>query len=372
MPPRRRRSGCGAAAAGRPLERAAPTRDGRVTGDMRLLQAIGGARHGGAEAFFLRLALALHRAGQDQLVLVRHRAHAEALRAGGLAVRELRFGGLLDLSTRPGFRRAIAEYRPSVVLTWMSRASNLCPPGDFVHVARLGGYYDLKSYRRCDHLIGNTRDIVDHLRARGWPAERTHYLPNFVAGRAAEPVPRAPLGTPADVPLALALGRLHENKAFDVLLDALAGVPRLHLWLAGAGPLRQTLERQATRLGLAGRVRFLGWREDAAGLLAAADFLVCPSRHEPLGNVVIEAWAAGRPVLAAASVGPRGLIADGESGLLVPTDDAAALAAAMARMATDPALRARLAEAGRAAWEARFTEAAVLRSYREFFAAVAP
>src|ERR1700756_736530 len=154
---------------------------------MRLLQAMGGAQHGGAEAFFLRLVLALHRAGQDQLVLLRHPEHAATLREGGVATLELPFGGLLDLTTKPGFGRAIAEYRPDIVLTWMSRASRLCPSGDFVHVARLGGYYDLKNYRRCDYLIGNTRDLVDSFIRQGWPAERAHYLPNFVDTVAAAP-----------------------------------------------------------------------------------------------------------------------------------------------------------------------------------------
>ena len=337
---------------------------------MRLLQAMGGARHGGAEGFFLRLALALQRAGQDQLVLLRHAEHATTLREGGVAARELPFGGFFDRATPSGFRRAIAEYRPDIVLTWMSRASQLCPEGDFVHVARLGGYYDLKSYRRCDHLIGNTHDLVASFIAKGWPAARAHYLPNFVDAAPAPAAPRRAMVTPDGVPLALALGRLHENKGFDVLLAALAQVPILHLWLAGEGGLRTALERQAAALGIAGRVRFLGWRDDVPALLAAADFLVCPSRHEPLGNVVIEAWAAGRAVIAASATGPRELLADGESGLLVPVEDSGSLAAAMARLCADPALRAGLAANGRAAYEEQFTATAVVRHYQDFFAAV--
>ena len=84
------------------------------------------------------------------------------------------------MTTRRAFAHEIAAWRPDIVLTWMSRATRLCPRGDFVHVARLGGYYDLKYYRRCDHLIGNTRAIVDYAIAEGWPRERISYLPNFV------------------------------------------------------------------------------------------------------------------------------------------------------------------------------------------------
>jgi glycosyltransferase involved in cell wall biosynthesis len=339
---------------------------------MRVLQAMAGARHGGAEAFFVRLADALERAGQEQRVLIRRDAErAAVLRRAGIAPLELPFRGPLDLATRWRFRRAVAEFRPKIVLTWMNRATRACPRGDFVHVARLGGYYDLKYYRRCDHLIGNTRDIVAYLQRQGWPAERAHYLPNFTARTDAAPAARGTLATPPDVPLALALGRLHINKGFDVLLAALARTPRLYLWLAGEGELRATLERQAAALGIAERVRFLGWRDDIPALLAAADFLVCPSRHEPLGNVVIEAWAAGLPVIATASEGPRVLIADGESGLLVRVDDADALARAMLRLADDQQLRARLAAAGRAAHAAEYSEPRVVGLYRDFFARVA-
>jgi glycosyltransferase involved in cell wall biosynthesis len=339
---------------------------------MRLLQAMAGARHGGAEAFFVRLAIALNHAGQEQRVLIRADAQrAAALRRGGIEPLQLPFGGWLDLATRRGFRRAVEQYRPQVVLTWMNRASRLCPRGDFVHVARLGGYYDLKYYRRCDHLIANTPDIAAYLVRQGWPQERVRYLPNFVAAAPAAPVARASLATPEAAPLALALGRLHRNKGFDTLLSALRLLPEIYLWLAGEGEQREMLERQARSLGIAERVRFLGWREDTAALLAAADFLVCPSRHEPLGNVVIEAWAAGRAVAAAASEGPGALIRENETGLLVPVDAADALAAAMARLARDPALRARLAAAGRAAYEAEYSEPRVVALYRDFLAEVA-
>ncbi|HMD63437.1 MAG TPA: glycosyltransferase [Stellaceae bacterium] len=341
----------------------------------RLLQAIAGAAHGGAETFFTRLAAALQRAGQPQRVLIRRNpSRARCLRAAGVAVGELAFGGIFDLKTRLAFGRAIAAWRPDIVLTWMSRATLLCPRGDFVHVARLGGYYDLKYFRRCDHLIGNTRAIVDYAIAQGWPRERIIYLPNFVPDAQATAAPPAG-GTTALVeraPLALALGRLHPNKGFDLLLEALAATRGVTLWIAGDGPLRPRLERLATRLGIVSRVRFLGWREDVPRLLAAADLLVCPSLHEPLGNVVIEAWSAGLPVVATASDGPATLIEDGESGILVPLPGAhgggpRALADAIERVCTDHLLRARLGKTGRRAYETGFTEPIVVAGYRSFF-----
>lgn len=339
---------------------------------IRLAQTVAGARHGGAETFFVRLALALHRTGQDQRLVIRQDAErAAALRAGGLSPVELPFGGMLDFRTRPGLRRLLREYHPQVVLTWMSRATWLCPRGEFVHVGRLGGYYDLKYYRRCDHLIGNTRDIVDYVVRSGWPQSRAHYLPNFVPDTMATPIARASLDTPEGASLALALGRLHPNKGFDVLIDALARAPGIHLWLAGDGPLRAQLETRAQRLSVANRVRFLGWREDTAALLASADMLICPSRREPLGNVVIEAWAARVPVAAAASAGPAALIRDGVTGLLVPVEDADLLAHAMRRLAENRTLRAELVAAGRSAYTSEFSERLVVAQYRDFLEHVA-
>jgi glycosyltransferase involved in cell wall biosynthesis len=337
----------------------------------RLLQMMAGQPHGGAEAFFERLAVALARAGETQRLVIRSDpARAARLRGAGLEVSEAPFGGALDFRTGALLGRTIDAFRPSVVLSWMSRASAACPAGDFVQVGRLGGYYDLKYYRACHHLVGNTRDIVAYIERSGWPAERIHYLPNFATTTPAPPLPRASLGTPEDAPLALALGRLHRNKGFDVLLAAVAQVPHLYLWLAGEGEERAALEGQAHALGIAARVRFLGWRDDVPALIAASDMIAVASRHEPLGNVVLEAWAAGVPVVAAASEGPGALIRDGETGLLARTEDADALAAALKRIAADRALGAALAAGGRAAFEAEFSAARVVALYRELLARV--
>ncbi|HEX6978421.1 MAG TPA: glycosyltransferase [Alphaproteobacteria bacterium] len=344
---------------------------------LRVLQAMAGARHGGAEAFFMRLTVALSRAGLDQHIVMRSDpVRAGKLRTAGIEPVQLRFGGVFDVGTRLALARELSAYRPHVVLTWMSRATQLMPPrfltgGKYVHVARLGGYYDLKYYRRCDHLVGNTRKIVEYIRDGGWPADRVHYLPNFVDVPHAAPADRAALETPSDATVVLGLGRLHANKAFDVALAAIARTKDVWFWLAGEGELRAALEADAVRLGIRERVRFLGWRDDTAALLAAADILICPSRHEPLGNVVIEGWAARRPVIAAASDGPAALIKDGESGLLVPVNDADALASAIQRVAQEPQLAARLAAGGHAAYESEFTEAAVVRRYLDFFDRIA-
>ncbi|HEC14648.1 MAG TPA: glycosyltransferase, partial [Rhodospirillales bacterium] len=170
----------------------------------------------------------------------------------------------------------------------------------------------------------------------------------------------------------LALGRLHENKAFDVLLDAVSRLPDAYLWLAGEGPLRRELEGLAEKLGIKPRVRFLGWREDIPALFATCDLFVCPSRLEPLGNVVVEAWAQGVPVVATDSLGPGTLIEDGETGILAPVDDAPALARAMALVLDDETLRSHIARQGREVFEDHFTEAVVTDTYRDFFEGLLP
>jgi glycosyltransferase involved in cell wall biosynthesis len=184
-----------------------------------------------------------------------------------------------------------------------------------------------------------------------------------------QPLPHAPSST-CPPTLLLGLGRLHRNKAFDVLIRALARLPGVHAIIAGEGPERPALEALARAEGVADRVRLPGWRTDPANLLAAADIFVCASRQEPLGNMVIEAWSARRPVIAAAVGGPAELIDAGRTGLLVPADDAGALAEALDRALADPAQAAALAEAGRARYEADFAEAPVLSRWRDFLATV--
>ena len=336
-----------------------------------------GAEHGGAEAFFTRLCVALARSGLEQRAVIRRNAaRAAALRDAGVSTTELAFGGFLDRVTSKRLRAEIEAFQPQIVLTWMNRATHFCPAKSkvghaFVHAARLGGYYNLKYYRGCDHLIANTRGIATYLTDQGWAEERVHYVPNFVAAADSAAQPRSELDTPEDAPLLLALGRLHRNKAFDVLLLVLADLPDCYLWLAGEGPEGAGLRRQAEDLGIMSRVRFLGWREDTAALYEAADILVCPSRHEPLGNVIIEAWSHRLPVVAARAAGPEELIMDGQSGILTPLEDVAALAAGICDLLSDDALRNAIAAQGRKEFEADYTEAAVVARYRDLFEALA-
>lgn len=331
---------------------------------MRVAQIMAGAAHGGAELFYERLCIALDAAGETVLPVIRHdQGRAGRLRAAGMAPVQLAFGGPLDLLTTPRLRSVLREFAPDIAVSWMSRATAHMPRGDWVHVGRLGGYYDLRHYQRCDHLVGNTHGIVGWLRDQGWPADRSHYLPNFVDDLASAMPARLPGAAALTL---LGLGRLHAAKGFDTLIAALPLLPEARLAIAGTGPEHDALRRQAIQAGVDARTHLLGWREDVANLLAACDVFVCSSRVEPLGNMVIEAWGAGRPVVACAADGPRELIRDGHDGLLVPCDDPAALAAAIRRVLGDPTLRAALTTAGRQRFEIEFSRDTVVDRWRSF------
>ena len=152
-----------------------------------------------------------------------------------------------------------------------------------------------------------------------------------------------------------------------MLLEALAAMPDVFLWLAGDGPQKQTLMRIADNLKISDRIRFLGWRSDTSNLLAAVDALICPSRHEPLGNVILEAWVQGKPVVAAASDGPQELITSGKNGLLCEIDNPTNLADTIKELLGDANLAEELAIEGRKAYERNFSKKIIVKQYTDFF-----
>ena len=226
---------------------------------------------------------------------------------------------------------------------------------------------NLKYYKNCDHLIGNTPKIVDYVVKKGWPIGKVHCLPNFVDDSKGVSVSRSAFDTPEGVPLLIALGRLHTNKAFDVLIRSMVELKETFLWLAGDGKEEAALKTLAKDLGVSERIKFLGWRMDTKDLIASADVLICPSRHEPLGNVVIEAWAQGKPVIAAASDGPRHLIEHGTNGMLTTIDDPTSLTSVIKEVFGDPKQFQALADAGNSTFQSYFTEKIVISEYRDLF-----
>lgn len=173
---------------------------------------------------------------------------------------------------------------------------------------------------------------------------------------------RAELGTAEDRVAIVAVSRLVRDKGYPELAEAMRAVPDAELWVVGErldsdrGDDMVALLRQA---GLGGRLKLLGYRHDVEAVLAAADIFTLPSYHEALPMSVIEAMLAGLPVVASDISGPDEQVVPGVTGLLVPPRQAAPLAEALARLAVDPHLRARLGKAGRARALERYDEARI-------------
>jgi glycosyltransferase involved in cell wall biosynthesis len=213
------------------------------------------------------------------------------------------------------------------------------------------------SYAAADAVVVVSEGLVDFLaRAERLPRHKTIVVPNGVdeslAARAPEPsAARRALGLDAAGPILGTVGRLAEQKGQLYLLQAFPEIlrerPEARLVLAGEGPERLRLEAESRRLGIDGRVIFLGHRDDVATVLAALDLFAFPSLWEGLPMALLEAMLLERPVVAARGVGVDELITDGLTGLLVEPRDASGTARALLRLLRDPREAARMGEAGR-------------------------
>ncbi|WP_119072342.1 glycosyltransferase [Aggregatilinea lenta] len=167
------------------------------------------------------------------------------------------------------------------------------------------------------------------------------------------------IGAPPDALLVGSVCRLIEQKG---LMDGLRGfaqvardVPEAHYVLAGDGPLRGALEAEAIQLGVADRVHFLGWRDDARAVMSALDLLLAPSLWEGFGLVFLEAMALGVPILSTCVSAIPEVVIDGETGWLVPPHDADAVAVALREALVHPPLLMARGRAGRQRLETHFT-----------------
>lgn len=162
-------------------------------------------------------------------------------------------------------------------------------------------------------------------------------------------------------PLLLTIARLHPQKGHQHLLAAMRELPEATLALAGDGPAREALQSLARDLGIEDRVRFLGHRSDVADLLGTCDVFVLPSLYEGLPLSVLEAMAAGKPIVATSVGGTDEAIADGIDGMLVPPADPVRLAAALRALLRDPSVMTRLGHAARESAQRNFSVEAMVR-----------
>ncbi len=237
-----------------------------------------------------------------------------------------------------------------------------------------------------DRVAANAFAVREHLVAEGYEANRLSVIHNGIdverfGGTASAARVRAQLGVPARAPLVAMLARLTGLKGAEYFLQAAAlaaqSAPEARFLVVGDGgclgpggpDYRGQLEAMAGRLGIGERVVFAGFRTDVPELLQAVTVAVQPSLSEGLSNVVLEAMAAGLPVVATEVGGNGEMVEHGVSGLLVPPRDAGALAAAIGRLLAEPALARSLGAAGRRRAASCFSLAALQRNttrlYRE-------
>jgi glycosyltransferase involved in cell wall biosynthesis len=229
-------------------------------------------------------------------------------------------------------------------------------------------------------VIAVSLDTRDSLVAQGYPARLVEVVHNGIDVDAASAGGadglRAELGISADAPLVGEIARLCDVKGQRELIEAAALVADVHVALAGddleqGGAYRERLETLARERDVADRVHFLGYRADAAELLEQLDALVLPSWIEGLPISVLEAMAHAKPVIATPVGGTAELVVDGETGMLVPPRDPAALAKALRTLIRDPERARRLGLAGRRRAEREFSEAAMTARVLEVYDAVA-
>jgi L-malate glycosyltransferase len=236
---------------------------------------------------------------------------------------------------------------------------------------------DNRTARRCAGLIAVSEDTRRAYKRQGYPEDRIDVVYNGVdlEGRTA-PDLRAEFDLPDDAPLVGEVARLCDVKGQRELIQALRELPDARVVLVGAdleqdGAFQTSLEEEADRLGVLDRVVFAGRRTDADAVLGAFDVVALPSWTEGLPLVVLEAMAQRRPVVATPVGGTPEVVADGETGFLVPARDPATLARALRRLLDDPALRWRMGEAGRRRVEDRFSAEAMTRQVLALYDEVA-
>lgn len=230
-------------------------------------------------------------------------------------------------------------------------------------------------WHRVDAVVAVSEELRGRMgRTMRFPEQRIRLIPNavdtdrFQPGAADRGRTRAGLGAGDGTCVLACVGRLHPVKGHQAMIEALARLPDfVHVWLVGEGELHDDLAAAARRLGVAHRVRFLGFRRDVAGILCAADVLVQPSVSEGLSLTVLEGMACALPVVATDVGGNRELVSPGDTGLLVPARDVQSLAEAVRALAADADLRRRMGERGRARVAERFSLARAAADFEALY-----
>ncbi|MDV6330745.1 glycosyltransferase [Asticcacaulis sp. 201] len=305
--------------------------------------------------------LAKARGGVESMAAYYHEALSaegvEVLSLGhprGVLAREVPAKGFAPLAARIDFDPIAAiqlqmycrRFRPDLILAHGNRAARLCTlPYMGLRDKTVQVMHNAFSKPHLTHVraaLCVSESVLSHVRS-AYPETLALEIGNFA------PLEVYPVKTSrGTIPVIGALGRLHDQKGFDILLEAAsqlrdAGVA-FHLRIAGDGPEAVSLANQVRQLNLHSQVTFCGWQAPAARFLKELDLFVVPSRYEPFGLVVIEAMAAGVPVLTADLEGPRQILAQGRFGRLFEPQNPAALAEALRQALDEPGALQRTAD----------------------------
>ncbi|MEF2074529.1 glycosyltransferase [Consotaella aegiceratis] len=319
---------------------------------MKIIQLMFSAGRGGTEVFYARLGRALHERGHPQhMIMGPHPDRERYFSDHGVPYTTLNFSHPWKFFSLWRLRKIVERERPDALVAWKVRAARNAPTGSHLLIGRVGLFYDIKQFSRCDLIVANSPELTEH--AHGAGRSDARFIANFAE------ISNEPAADRSAVPgcLLFTSARLTEQKGLDTLIRALPSVDAT-LWIAGSGD-PTALRALAAEVGVADRVEFLGWRNDVSALLKAADIFVLPSRREGTSNALLEAAAAGKPIVTTSGASVSWFLQDRVNARVVPVDDVPALASAIGEVATDPTLAARLGEGARARYLESFSEDAI-------------
>ena len=335
---------------------------------IKILNIISGSKYGGAELFFERLALSFEKCnGVEQKLIIRNnRNRSKKLIDGIKEIEKINFFHKLNPFCTLKIEKIIREYKPNILLSWMNRASSTIPNikiNNEVSVGRLGGYYQIKNYSRCDYLITNTADLKQYVISKGWDKNKVEFIPNFVSQNKLD---KTKLKIKKDKTI-LCMGRFHPNKAMDILIKAMPFLPKFRLFIVGEGELRSQYEILIKKFDLTSRVQIFGWSDNVSEFLNKCSILVCPSRHEPFGNIVIEGWAHKIPVVVSDVGGPSRIVKHKSNGIKFEKDNTFDLVSKIKYLNSDKKLKRKIVTNGYNVYKKSYSEKVIVSNYLRFF-----
>lgn len=338
---------------------------------MKVLHIVAGAGQGGAETFCLDAVKALHDSGIEQVMIGRpHQHYLDALNARGIKHYPMSFNPLLKPFQKSKIDSIIKKEQPDLVHSWMNRGASFTPKQkDIPVLGWFGGYYDLKNYQACEFYMGVTRDIVRHIKEHVLRPDCAYVGHTFGTLEPAPAVTKSDYNIPEDAQMVLLLSRMHWKKGVDLLMDAGRDLPGVYFLMAGDGPDLEKYKAMAVELGVDDRTVFPGWCDNRSALLDICDVCVLPSRYEPFGTVIAEAWFAKKPLVATRADGAKQYVTDFGDGLLVDIDDRDGLVKALDTALNDKKTAAKIVKGGTKTYNELFSREVVtktmINSYQE-------